>query len=109
MGKAIINDIPVSDKNARTYYKRAYRILRLYYAACASGRYTDAQLMDAKLAMWKALGKYIDIAWQHHFAYKVSKVTGIGEWHGWASSRGFHQWFNAHKGRVYCGPASAFR
>lgn len=82
----------IEQKSPRSYYTEAYSQLRLFYASCNEGSYTDTELMNAKLALWKMHGKYLDIVWQHHFARQVSKATGIGSAHGWHNSLRCHQW-----------------
>lgn len=91
-----------SDKTPRSYYASAYRHLRMFYAVCKLKTFSDDDLMNIKLAMWKVHGRYLDLAWEHHFAKRVSETTGKGSWHGWANQGRFHsftwqrfnEWYN---------------
>lgn len=80
----------VPSKSARSYYSTAYRNLRCFYRLCKMNVFTDDQLASMKLALWKIHGKYLDIVWEHHFAYEVAWQTGIGTWHGWHNSQRLH-------------------
>jgi hypothetical protein len=92
MGKAIVQNIPLNSKYVRYHYERAYAGLRQFYRACATANFTDDELMDIKYDLWRTHGKYLDIAWQHHFALKVAWKTGIGTWHGWHNAARLHQY-----------------
>jgi len=83
MGKAIIQNFGSSNKSVRRFYQEAYHDLREFYAECRTGEHDDAALMQMKYDLWRKNGKYLDIAWQHHFALQVSQKTGKGDWHGW--------------------------
>lgn len=74
----------------RLFYTQAYSELRQFYTSCNLGSYTDAELMNAKYALWLVHGKYLDLAWQHHFSNQVSQTTGIGSWHGWNNAKRLH-------------------
>jgi len=92
MGKAMIVDFPTHSKSVRYHMKEADSDLRGFYTACrlGAGSYNDEELMNAKLALWKKHGKYLDLAWRQHFALHVSWATGIGAWHGWHNSLRLH-------------------
>lgn len=84
---------PVSDKTPCSYYASAYRHLRMFYAVCKLKSFSDDDLMQIKLALWKTHGKYLDLAWEHHFARQVASSTGKGKWHGWSNMLRFHQFW----------------
>ena len=83
MGKAIIQNMTVDSKYIRKHYANAFSDLRHFYAVCAAHQYPDDFLMIWKYNLWRKHGVYLDLAWQHHFALKVSEATGKGVWHGW--------------------------
>jgi len=91
MGKAIVNDLDFSVKNTRAYYADAYKALRLFYRACNSGDYTDDQLMRFKLELWFMYGRYLDLVWQHHFAWQVAKTEAACLSQGWKNKARYFQ------------------
>lgn len=92
MGKAIVNQIVLHNKSPREYYSSAYRHLRMFYALCKLKSFSDEDLMNIKLAMWKVHGRYLDLAWRDHFARQISSSTGKGTSHGWVNMLRYHQW-----------------
>jgi len=104
MGKAIVNDFIPYDKQARYFYNHAYSHLREFYRECASGDFTDEQLMERKYYWWRVNGRYLDLAWEHHFARQVAIVTGKGLWSGWANVAREHTFLLKHPDPLYYGP-----
>jgi len=104
MGKEIVTDLDFSVKDARSYYAAAYKALREFYRACHSGDYNDAQLMEYKLELWFMYGRYLDLAWEHHFNRQVAIVTGKGLWSGWANVAREHTFWLKHPDPLYYGP-----
>jgi len=98
----LIDKYPHRVKYVRWCYEAAYSALRQFYRTCKLNQFTDAELIEYKYRLWLKHGKYLDLAWQHHFSLSVSEMTGIGAWHGWLHSLPFYkftdgrwnEWYN---------------
>lgn len=104
MDKAIVVDLDRSVKNSRSYYTEAYSALRQFYRTCKLNQFTDSELMEYKYRLWLKHGKYLDLAWQHHFARKVGHISGVGNWHGWRNIRRYYEFVGKHPDPLQYGP-----
>jgi hypothetical protein len=104
MGKAIVVELSPHGKYVRWAYQSAYSELRQFYRTCKLNRFTDSELMEYKYRLWLKHGKYLDLAWQHHFASKVGHISGVGNWHGWRNIRRYYEFVGKHPDPLHYGP-----
>lgn len=88
----LIEKYPHRAKYVRWCYEAAYSALRQFYRTCKLNQFTDAELIEYKYRLWLKHGKYLDLAWQHHFALNINKSVVGQASQGWRNKTRFFRY-----------------